>query len=111
MLTGRSEVAGRRMVSLTRTVLLRARVHEVPEGYAADPHSAAYLYIVQQRKRLALAACIGRLRPRNIALFPVIAGIIALRAGDLWIANLVIRALINERDLLAQDRRPRRPAE
>lgn len=83
-----------------RSILLRARIHSVPEGNATDPYSLEYLYLIQQRKRLSLAATIGRLRPRNILAFPIIGLIVVLKIADIWIANQVIRSLINEYDLL-----------
>ena len=84
---------------LARRWLLRARIHDVPEGYALDPHSLEYLYLIQQRKRLSLAASIGRLRPGNWLLLPLIVPVVAARAIDLWIANQTIRSMINEHDL------------
>ncbi|CAN7483824.1 hypothetical protein LJR251_003231 [Rhizobium rhizogenes] len=86
--------------ALLRGLILRTRIHRIPEGYAADPHSLAYLYIVQQRKRLSLATTVGRLRLRNILLFPIIGLIILIKIVDLWIANQIIRSMINEYDLL-----------
>lgn len=90
----------RRITAITRSCLLRARIHRVPEGHALDPHTADYLYLVQQRKRLSLAASVGRLRPRNILLLPLIGAVVLLKALDLWIANQIIRSLLNEQDLL-----------
>lgn len=84
---------------LARRWLLRARIHDVPEGYALDPHTLEYLYLIQQRKRLSLAASIGRLRPRSWLLLPLIVPVVVAKAIDLWIANQTIRAMINEHDL------------
>jgi hypothetical protein len=90
----------RRLVMLTRAILLRAKVHRVPEGYALDPDSADYLYLVLQRKRLSLAATVGRLRPRTLLLWPLIALIVLLKTFDLWIATRIIRAMLTEQLLL-----------
>jgi hypothetical protein len=70
-----------------RGCLLRARIHRVTEGYATDPHAIDYLYVVQQRKRLSLAASVGRVRLGNVLLLPLIIPIVFLKAVDLWIAN------------------------
>ena len=83
-----------------RECLLRVKIHPVPEGRALDPNSADYLYLVQQQKRLSLASSAGRLRLGNILLAPLLVPIVLLKAVDLWIANLTIRAIINEQDLL-----------
>lgn len=81
------------------SILLRFRIHPAPEQRGVDPRSLEYLYLVQQRKRLALAASVGRLRPRNILLFPFIVLSVLLRLADLSIANQIIRSMLNERDL------------
>jgi hypothetical protein len=91
---------GQRLQAVIRASLLRTKIHHVAEGFALDPHSADYLYLVQQRKRLSLATSIGRLRPRNILAVPFILPIVLVKAIDLWIANQIIRAMINEYDLL-----------
>jgi hypothetical protein len=90
----------RRLTALTRTILLRSKVHRVPEGYALDPQSADYLYFVLQRKRLSLAMTIGRLRPRTLPLWPGLVLVALLKAVDLWIANQIIRAMLTEQLLL-----------
>src|SRR4051794_2037294 len=87
--------------TIARAVLLRVKVHRVPEAYALDPRSADYLYLVLQRKRLSLSASIGRLRPRNLLLLPLIVVVVLIKAADLWIANQIIRAILNEQELLA----------
>ncbi len=92
--------------AVTRAWLLTARVHRVPGGHALDPQSPEYLYLVQQRKRLSLAASVGRIRPRNLPLLPVIGLIVAAKAVDLWITNEIVRSLVNERDLLRQSGPP-----
>lgn len=95
--------------SWTRAILLRLRVHRLGHEHTAEPYSPEYLYLVQQAKRLALSATIARLRPRNLLLFPLIIPVAAIRAVDLWIANQIIRSLINERDLREQSLRSQRP--
>jgi hypothetical protein len=90
----------RRLTALTRAILLRSKVHRVPEGYAIDPQSADYLYFVLQRKRLSLAMTIGRLRPRTLPLWPGIVLVALLKAADLWIANQIIHAMLTEQLLL-----------
>ena len=97
----------KRLTALTRSILLRAKVHRVPEGYALDPQSADYLYFVLQRKRLSLAASIGRLRPRMLLLWPAIALIIVLKTFDLWMANQIVRAMLTEQILLERRGRDR----
>ena len=72
------------MRARTRSWLLRLRIHGVPAGgHRADPNSPDYLYLVQQCKRLSLSVTVGRLRPGNLALFPVLLLIILLKAADL----------------------------
>lgn len=100
-------MARRRLTTLTRAILLRAKVHRVPEGYALDPQSADYLYLVLQRKRLSLAGSVGRLRPRTLPLWPVIALIVLLKTFDLWIATQIIRAMLTEQLLLERGSRSR----
>jgi hypothetical protein len=90
----------RRLTAVTRAILLRSKVHRVPEGYALDPHTADYLYFVLQRKRLSLAMTIGRLRPRTLPFWPAIVLIALLKIIDLWIANQIIRAMLTEQLLL-----------
>lgn len=92
----------RSLRTIARAGLLRVKIHRVPEGHALDPQSADYLYLVQQQKRLSLSASVGRLRPRNLLLLPLIVAVVLLKAVDLWIANQVIRAMLNEQDLLAR---------
>ena len=91
---------GRRMNTVLREWLLKARIHPVPGGFTLDPQSAEYLYLVQQHKRLSLAASIGRMRPGNILLLPLIVPVILLKTADLWICNQMVRSMINERDLM-----------
>lgn len=102
---------GRQLDATTRNWLLKARIHRLPKEYPLDPQSPEYLYLVQQRKRLSLAASVGRLRPRNALLLPFIGTIVLLKAADLWIANLMIRSLINERDLLRLSDQARKPSD
>jgi hypothetical protein len=64
--------------------------------------------LVQQNKRISLSASVARLRPRNVLFLPLIIPIIAVKAVDLWIANQIIRSLINERDLMQQSLRSER---
>jgi hypothetical protein len=99
----------RRIRLATRWALLRLRIHRLPSKHTADPYSPEYLYLVQQSKRLSLSTSIGRLRPKNLFIFPMIVPIILVKAVDLWIANQVIRSLINERDLIEQSLRSRGP--
>lgn len=94
--------------SWTRAILLRLRVHPLGHEHSAEPYSPEYLYLAQQAKRLALSSTIGRLRPRNLLLFPAIIAVAVARAVDLWIANQIIRSLINERDLREQALRSQR---
>lgn len=93
---------GRRIDSVVRSALLRLRVHRLAGEHAADPNSAEYLYLVQQSKRLSLSTSMARLRPRNLLLLPWLLPLIMVKATDLWIANQIIRSLINERDLVRQ---------
>jgi hypothetical protein len=95
--------------TVVRAALLRLRIYRVPAGYAADPYSPEYLYLVQQSKRLSLSNSIAHLRPRNILFVPVLLPIILVKAVDLWIANQLIRSLINERDLILQSLRSDEP--
>jgi len=97
----------RRFTRLTRAILLRAKVHRVPEGHALDPETADYLYLVLQRKRISLSASVGRLRPRSLPLWPVIALIVLLKTVDLCIATQIIRAMLTEQLLLERRDKPR----
>jgi len=92
---------------LVRAILLRAKVHRVPEGHTLDPESADYLYLVLQRKRLSLSASVGRLRPRTLPLWPIIALIVLLKTLDLCIATQIIRAMLTEQLLLERRGKPR----
>jgi hypothetical protein len=100
---------GRRINSVVRSALLRLRVHRLAGEHAADPNSAEYLYLVQQSRRLSLSKSIARLRPRNLLILPLLLPVIVVKTVDLWIANQIIRSLINERDLIRQSLRPDRP--
>ena len=51
----------------------------------------------------------AQLRPRNLLILPLLLPVIIAKAMDLWIANQIIRSLINERDLIEQSLRPNRP--
>lgn len=88
-----------------RSVLLRLRVYHLGREHAAEPYSPEYLYLVQQAKRLSLSASMARLRPRYLLIMPLVLAVIAVRSFDLWIANQIIRSLINERDLREQSLR------
>lgn len=105
----RNVIVGRRINLVVRSALLRLRVHRLATEHAADPNSAEYLYLVQQSKRLSLSASMAQLRPRNLLILPVLLPVIIAKAMDLWIANQIIRSLINERDLVEQSLRPNRP--
>ena len=95
-------MASRTLNSAVGFALLRLRVHRRVGWPPPDPNSPEYLYLVQQAKRLSLSASIGRLRPGNLLLFPLLLLVIMVKALDIWIANQIIRSLINERDLLDQ---------
>jgi len=99
---------GRRINSVVGSALLRLRVHRLAGEHAADPNSPEYLYLVQQSRRLSLSKSMARLRPRNLLILPVLLPVIVVKAMDLWIANQIIRSLINERDLIRQSLRPNR---
>jgi hypothetical protein len=96
---------GRRIDSVARSALLKLRVHRLAGEHAADPNSVEYLYLVQQSKRLSLSTSMARLRPRNVLILPLLLPVIMVKAIDLWIANQIIRSLINERDLIEQSLR------
>ena len=83
-----------------RAALLHLRVVPLAGEHAVDPFSPEYLYLALQRKRLRLSSSVGRLRPRNILLFPLILAIILAQLLDLSISNQIVRALINERFLM-----------
>ena len=92
------------LTRIGRFCLLKLRRHPGAHAAGLDPHSLAYLYLVQQGKRLSLGSTIGRLRPRNVLLLPVLLPIVLVKLVDLWVANVVIRSLINEHDLLERSR-------
>jgi len=100
---------GRRINSVVRSALLRLRVHRLAGEHATDPNSPEYLYLVQQSKRLSLSNSMARLRPRNLLILPLLLPVVIVKAVDLWIANQIIRSLINERDLIRQSLRSDRP--
>jgi hypothetical protein len=93
------------LTRIGRFCLLKLRRHPGAEAAGVDPHSPAYLYLVQQGKRLSLGATIGRLRPRNVLLLPILLPVLLVKLADLWVATVVIRALINEHDLLERSRK------
>lgn len=88
--------------------LLRLRVLVLDHEHAHDPFSPEYLYLLQQQKRLDLSKTLGRLRPANILLFPVILLIAWVRCVDLRITNVIVQSMINERILLRHVAGPRR---
>ena len=91
-----------RLQAMVRAALLRLRLHRVAGKPVGDPYSPEYLYLVQQSKRLSLATSVARLRPRNLLILPLVVPVILIKTVDLWIANQIIRSLINERDLMRQ---------
>jgi hypothetical protein len=95
-----------RLTRWWRAAVLRTRVLKVEQQETRDPFAPEYLYLVLQHKRLGLATTIGRLRPRNLLLFPVIIAIVLAKLLDLAISNQIVRALINERDLMERICRP-----
>jgi hypothetical protein len=101
---------GRRIVnSATRFALHRLRVYPLAGRQLVDTNSPEYLYLIQQSRRLSLAASIARLRPRNVLMFPLVLSIVFIKAVDLWITNQIVRSMINERDLMEQSLRSDRP--
>jgi hypothetical protein len=80
--------------------LLRLRVLVLDREFAADPYAPEYLYLIQQQKRLSLSVTVGRFRPRNAVLFPVIILIVLIKALDLFVTNQIVQSLLNERQLL-----------
>ena len=88
------------LTQLGRFCLLKLRRHPSAFPRGIDPYSPEYLYLVQQSKRVSLSATMARLRPRNIIILPILLLIIGAKVVDLWMATLIIRGLINERDLL-----------
>ena len=91
-----------RIAAWTRTLLLKIRIGTLAEPTVADPQAPAYLFLIQQSKRLSLSRSIGHVRPRNLLLLPLLVAIILVKAVDLWLTSLLIRSLINERDLQRQ---------
>ncbi|MDR3441147.1 hypothetical protein [Telmatospirillum sp.] len=90
-----------------RTLLLRLRLHRLEREHAADPQSPEYLYLVLQSKRLSLSATIGRFRPATLPVWPLLLAVTVIKTLDLWIANQIVRSLINERDLMDRSRQSR----
>ncbi len=84
---------------LWRAAVLRIRIIKVEQQGPIDPFAPEYLYLVLQQKRLSLCATVGRLRPGNILLFPVIVPIILVKLADLALSNQIVRSLITEQDL------------
>ncbi|WP_158322646.1 hypothetical protein [Acidisphaera rubrifaciens] len=76
-------------------------MHDIGDGHDLDPDSLAYLYVVQQRRRLILAEQLARLRQSGLVALPYRTAVVLVRAVDLWIANQIIASLINEHALLA----------
>jgi hypothetical protein len=93
---------GSAIKTAVRHTLLRLRIYPLDHDYNLDPYSPEYLYLAQQRKRLSLSASVSRLRPRYLLISPFILVIIAVKLVDLWIANQIIRSLINEHDLMRE---------
>ena len=65
-----------------------------------DPHSPEYLYVAQQAKRVSLVRTLGSFRLGNFPLWPLLSIVVVAKWADLVIANALVRALINEYDLL-----------
>ena len=75
-----------------------------------DPHSPEYLYVAQQAKRVSLVRTLDSFRLGNLPLWPVLSVIVLAKWADLSISNALVRALINEYDLLQRiSRRPENP--
>lgn len=100
---------GSTVKTAVRKTLLRLRVYPLGNEYNLDPYSPEYLYLAQQRKRLSLSASVSRLRPRYLLISPYILATIVVKLVDLWIANQIIRSLINERDLMREILRQEKP--
>jgi hypothetical protein len=83
-----------------RRFLLHFRVHRLAEPANANPQSPEYLYLVQQTKRLSLAASVGRFSRRNFLLWPFLVALVVAKWIDLKIANAIIASFINEMALL-----------
>ena len=83
-----------------RRFLLHFRIHRLAEPVNASPQSPEYLYLVQQTKRLSLAASIGRFSRRNFLLWPFLVALVIVKWIDLKIANALIASFINEMALL-----------
>ena len=88
-----------RLQRLWRAAVLRIRIIKAEQQGPIDPFAPEYLYLVLQHKRLSLCATVGRLRPGNILLFPVIVPIILVKLVDLALSNQIVRSLITEQDL------------
>ena len=94
-----------------RRFLLHFRIHRLAEPVHASPQSTEYLYLVQQTKRLSLAASIGRFSRRNFLLWPLLVALVIVKWIDLKIANAVISSFINEMALLKLSAEARAEAE
>lgn len=85
---------------LMGVLLRRLRVLKVAGTVPADPCAPEYLYLVQQSKRLSLVRTMHNFRLGNVLLWPVLVIAVLAKWVDLAISNTLIRALINEYDLL-----------
>lgn len=83
-----------------RMLLLRLRVHRLGGPASVNPNSLEYLYLVQQSKRISLAATVGRFSRWNILIWPVLAVVVLIKWLDLSLTTTLVRAFINESVLL-----------
>lgn len=69
-------------------------------GVVPDPNSLEYLYVIQQSKRLSLVRTFNAVKSNNIRRWPVLFSIVLVKWLDLALANTLIKALINEHELI-----------
>lgn len=91
-MSGRSRL----LVAMVRRLRVLRAAGEVP----GDPYAPEYLYLIQQSKRLSLVCTLDRFRLANLLIWPWLIIVVLIKWADLALSNTLIRALINEHDLL-----------
>lgn len=84
---------------VTRRMLRPVRVLQI-SGSVPDPMSPEYLYVVQQYKRIGFVKTLDSFKFDNVGQWPRLLAVAAVRWLDLSISTTLVRALINEHDLL-----------
>jgi hypothetical protein len=83
----------------TRALLRPIRVLRAV-GVVPAPNSLEYLYLIQQSKRLSLVRTYNSIKSNNLRSWPVLFSILLVKWFDLVLSNTLIKAMINEHELM-----------